>query len=184
MLYSILLHIKDIKEKLNDYIETNRLCLSSVSNSALQKAAEVSFVSPSTLSNAITEMEKHLGFKVFERDNKKVFVTALGAAFLKKAQSIQLQIFDIQKLVANQSDPLSSNLSIGIIPTVSPYFLPIVLPKIKKAYPNLTLRIEESQSNVLVNKVKNGELNMAILALPYNLEGLTSLKFWKKISTG
>ena len=49
-----------------------------------KKAAEISFVSPSTLSNAITEMEKHLGFKVFERDNKKVFVTALGAEFLKK----------------------------------------------------------------------------------------------------
>lgn len=145
-----------------------------------KKAAEVSFVSPSTLSNAITEMEKHLGFKVFERDNKKVFVTTLGAEFLKKAQSIQLQIFDIQKFAENQSDPLSSNLSIGIIPTVSPYFLPIVLPEIKKAFPNLTLRIEESQSNILVNKVKNGELNMAILALPYNLEGLTSLKFWEE----
>ena len=136
-----------------------------------KKAAEASFVSPSTLSNAITEMEKHLGFKVFERDNKKVFVTALGAEFLKKAQSIQLQIFDIQKFAENQSDPLSSNLSIGIIPTVSPYFLPIVLPEIKKAFPNLTLSIEESQSNILVNKVKNGELNIAILALPYNLEG-------------
>ena len=54
------------------------------------------------------------------------------------------------------------------------------MPEIKKACPNLTLRIEESQSNILVNKVKNGELNMAILALPYNLEGLTSLKFWEE----
>ena len=85
-----------------------------------KKAAEVSFVSPSTLSNAITEMEKHLGFKVFERDNKKVFVTTLGAEFLKKAQSIQLQIFEIQKLVENQSDPLSSNISCLLYTSPSP----------------------------------------------------------------
>ncbi|MDA7796539.1 hydrogen peroxide-inducible genes activator [Gammaproteobacteria bacterium] len=145
-----------------------------------KKAAEACFVSPSTLSNAITEMEKHLGFQVFERDNKKVFVTALGIDFLEKAQSIQLQLLDIQQLTASQSEPLGKALSIGIIPTISPYFLPIVLPKIKNDFPGLSLRIEEGQSNVLVDKVKNGELDMAILALPYNLEGLISLKFWEE----
>ena len=145
-----------------------------------KKAAEASFVSPSTLSNAITEMEKHLGFKVFERNNKKVFVTALGMEVLVKAQSIQVQIQDIKRLAESQSEPLSHPLSIGVIPTVSPYLLPIILPRIKKEFPNLILKIEEGQSNALVNKIKNADLDMAILALPYNLDGLISLKFWEE----
>ena len=145
-----------------------------------KKAAEACFVSPSTLSNAIKEMEKSLGFQVFERDNKKVFVTSLGIELLQKAQSIQLQVYDIQKLAENQAEPLGSLVSIGIIPTISPYLLPIILPPIKKNFPALTLKIEEGQSKIIVEKVKSGELDMAILALPYELDGLITLIFWEE----
>ena len=146
----------------------------------LKRAAEACFVSPSTLSNAITEMEKSLGFQVFERDNKKVFVTSLGEELLQKAQSIQLQVCDIKKLAENQAEPLGSLVSIGIIPTISPYLLPIVLPPIKKNFPSLALKIEEGQSSIIVEKVKSGELDMAILALPYDIDGLIALRFWEE----
>tara|TARA_B100000768_G_scaffold51115_1_gene49797 strand:- start:170 stop:1069 length:900 start_codon:yes stop_codon:yes gene_type:complete len=145
-----------------------------------KKAAEECFISPSTLSNAITEMEKELGFQIFERSNKKVIVTNLGIEVLEKAQSIRVQMLDIKHLTEKQSEPLSHMISIGIIPTVSPYLLPIMLPKIKKEFPNLLLKIEEGQSHSLVNKVKNGDLDIAILALPYDLNGLISLKFWEE----
>ena len=145
-----------------------------------KKAAEECFISPSTLSNAITEMEKELGFQIFERNNKKVIVTNLGIEVLEKAQSIRMQMLDIKNLTEKQSEPLSHLMSIGIIPTVSPYLLPIMLPKIKKEFPNLLLKIEEGQSHSLVNKVKNGDLDIAILALPYDLNGLISLKFWEE----
>jgi len=145
-----------------------------------KKAAEECFISPSTLSNAITEMEKELGFQIFERSNKKVIVTNLGIEVLEKAQSIRVQMLDIKHLTEKQSEPLSHMISIGIIPTVSPYLLPIMLPKIKKEFPNLLLNIEEGQSHSLVNKVKNGDLDIAILALPYDLNGLISLKFWEE----
>lgn len=145
-----------------------------------KKAAEECFISPSTLSNAITEMEKELGFQIFERSNKKVIVTNLGIEVLEKAQSIRMQMLDIKHLTEKQSEPLSHMISIGIIPTVSPYLLPIMLPKIKKEFPNLLLKIEEGQSHSLVNKVKNGDLDIAILALPYDLNGLISLKFWEE----
>ena len=145
-----------------------------------KKAAEECFISPSTLSNAITEMEKELGFQIFERNNKKVIVTNLGIEVLEKAQSIRMQMLDIKHLTEKQSEPLSHLISIGIIPTVSPYLLPIMLPKIKKEFPNLLLKIEEGQSHSLVNKVKNGDLDIAILALPYDLNGLISLKFWEE----
>ena len=145
-----------------------------------KKAAEECFISPSTLSNAITEMEKELGFQIFERNNKKVIVTNLGIEVLEKAQSIRMQMLDIKHLTEKQSEPLSHLISIGIIPTVSPYLLPIMLPKIKKEFPNLLLKIEEGQSHSLLNKVKNGDLDIAILALPYDLNGLISLKFWEE----
>ena len=145
-----------------------------------KKAADDCFVSPSTLSNAITELENQIGFKVFERTNKKVIVTNLGLELLEKAETIQFHIEDIKKLGEEQKAPLSSPLTIGIIPTIGPYLLPLVLPKLKKYYPNLKLKILESKSSSLVQKVNDGDLDMAILALPYNLRGLLSFKFWEE----
>ncbi len=149
-------------------------------NLHFKKAADECFVSPSTLSNAITEMEKQLGFQVFERDNRKVIVTSLGLDFIKKAQLIKLQLEDIRKISELQSEPLSHRLSIGIIPTISPFFIPMVLPKLAIEYPKLKLEIEEAQTEVLINRVKNGDLDMAILALPYDLKGMIAFKFWEE----
>ena len=145
-----------------------------------KKAADDCFVSPSTLSNAITELENQIGFQIFERTNKKVIVTKLGLDLLKKAETVQLHIEDIKNLGEKQKAPLSSPLTIGIIPTIGPYLLPLVLPKLKKYHPNLNLKILEGKSSSLVQKVNDGDLDMAILALPYNLGGLLSFKFWEE----
>ena len=145
-----------------------------------KKAADDCFVSPSTLSNAITELESQIGFQIFERTNKKVLVTKLGEELLDKAIKIQLQIEDINKLGESQKAPLSSPMTIGIIPTIGPYLLPLILPKLKAKYPNLKLNLIENQSSYLIKKLNNGELDMAILALPYDLQGLLAFKFWKE----
>jgi LysR family hydrogen peroxide-inducible transcriptional activator len=145
-----------------------------------KKAADDCFVSPSTLSNAITELESQIGFQIFERTNKKVLVTKLGEELLKKAIKIQLQIEDINMLGESQKAPLSSPMTIGIIPTIGPYLLPLILPKLKAKYPNLKLNLIENQSSYLIKKLNNGELDMAILALPYDLQGLLAFKFWKE----
>ena len=145
-----------------------------------KKAADDCFVSPSTLSNAITELENQIGFQIFERTNKKVLVTKLGEELLDKAIKIQLQIEDINKLGESQKAPLSSPMTIGIIPTIGPYLLPLILPKLKAKYPNLKLNLIENQSSYLIKKLNNGDLDMAILALPYDLQGLLAFKFWKE----
>ena len=145
-----------------------------------KKAADDCYVSPSTLSNAITELENQIGFQIFERTNKKVIVTKLGADLLKKAETVKFQIEDIKKLGEKQKAPLSSSLSIGVIPTIGPYLLPLVLPRLKKYYPNLNLKILEGKSSSLIEKVNEGYLDMAILALPYSLGGLLSFKFWEE----
>ena len=149
-------------------------------NLHFKKAADECYVSPSTLSNAITELETQLGVKIFERNNKKVIVTSLGHEILSKAKKINLEVKNIHELAQHNVDGLSSSLSIGIIPTISPYFLPLVLPKIQKEFSNLQLKIEEGQSQILTNRVKEGDLDMAILALPYDLQDLMSFKFWEE----
>ena len=148
-------------------------------NLHFKKAADECFISPSTLSNAITELETQRGLKIFERSNKKVIVTSVGHEILNKAKKIKLEVQNIHELAQhNNMDRLSSSLSIGIIPTISPYFLPLILPKLQKEFSNLQLKIEEGQSHILTNRVKEGELDMAILALPYDVQDLISFKFW------
>ena len=154
--------------------------LSIQKNLHFKKAADECFVSPSTLSNAINEMEAQLGTQIFERDNKKVIVTKSGEEILKKAKEIKIQMQDIYKLGENRNSIGNLSISMGIIPTVGPFFLPLILPELKKKFPNLNLKIIEGQSTQLVSKVKDGDLDIAILALPFELKGLLALKFWKE----
>ena len=145
-----------------------------------KKAAEQCFVSPSTLSNAITEMENQLGLKIFERDNKKVIVTNLGKSIIEKAKNIKNEIENISKLSELNSEPFSNSISLGIIPTIGPFLLPILLPRIKKDYPNLNLNIIEAQTDVLLKKISSGEIEMAIMALPFETSGYKVNKFWNE----
>ena len=154
--------------------------LSVQKNLHFKRAADECFVSPSTLSNAINEMEADLGTQIFERDNKKVIVTKSGEEILKKAKEIKIQMQDIYNLDNKNNSVLNSSISMGIIPTVGPYFLPLILPELKRNFPNLNLKIVEGQSNQLVTKVKDGDLDMAVLALPFDVKGLLAIKFWKE----
>ena len=145
-----------------------------------KKAAEACHVSQSALSTALSELEKQLGQQIFERDNKKVLITPFGEQVLERAKSIYLQVEELQHLSEAQKQPLSSPISIGIIPTIAPFLLPKILPTINQKYPEARLNIIEDQSRILVDKVRNGEIDTAILALPYACEGLLSLEFWQE----
>lgn len=145
-----------------------------------KKAAEACSVSQSALSTAIAELESQLGMQLFERNNKQVLVTTVGARFLEKARQIALLVDDLYLLAQQDQAPLSYPLSLGVIPTIGPYLLPRVLPALREQYPRLRLSIMEEPSAVLVEKVRTGELDAAILALPYALEGLHSFEFWEE----
>ena len=149
-------------------------------NLHFKKAADECFISPSTLSNAITELESYLGVKIFERNNKKVILTSIGKEILAKAKKIKLEINSINELAQHSSGFLGSSISLGIIPTISPYFLPLILPKVRKKFSNLKFKIEEGQSQILLDKVNEGDLDMAILALPYDTKDLATFKFWEE----
>jgi LysR family hydrogen peroxide-inducible transcriptional activator len=145
-----------------------------------KRAAEECNISQSALSTALSEMEKQLGFQVFERDNRKVLVTPLGRQVLERAQFIELQMEDLKKLEDAQRKPLSTPLSLGVIPTIGPYLLPRVLPALQDKYPHLELDILEDESAEILGQLRRGALDAAIIALPYNCDGLLAFPFWQE----
>ena len=145
-----------------------------------KKASELCNISQSAMSTALSELEKQLGAQIFERDNKRVLITAVGQEILARARSIMLEVRSLEELVASQKKPLSYPVTMGVIPTIAPFLLPKLLPKLQQQYPTAELRIVEEQSADLVERVKQGEIDTAILALPYDLEGLLTLEFWQE----
>ncbi len=145
-----------------------------------KKASEKCNISQSALSTALNELEKQLGLKIFERNNKQVLITPAGKKILHQARQILLQVDELKHFIETHKKPLSFPLSIGIIPTIAPFLLPKLLPVLKQDYPKAQLNIEENQSQVLVEMVRNGELDTAIIALPFPTTGLLTLKFWQE----
>lgn len=145
-----------------------------------KKAAEASHISQSALSTALNELEKQLGLKIFERDNKKVLVTPVGKQVLDQARRIVLEVEELKHLADSQRAPLSYPMTLGVIPTIAPYLLPKVLPVLNEMYPQAQLNIVEDQSHVLIDLIRQGEIDTGILALPFDCEGLLSMEFWQE----
>ncbi|KZZ67120.1 LysR family transcriptional regulator [Oleiphilus sp. HI0130] len=143
-------------------------------------AAEECNVSPSALSTALNELENHLGMKIFERDTKKVLITPAGKTVLERAEKILVEVEDLQSMATLNQTPLSAPMSVGFIPTIAPFLLPNLLKEINTKHPGFQLMVSEEQSHVLVEKVRCGELDAGILALPYACEGLLTFEFWQE----
>ncbi|HEX4974699.1 MAG TPA: LysR substrate-binding domain-containing protein [Pseudomonadales bacterium] len=145
-----------------------------------KKAADACAISQSALSTGLNELEKQLGFQIFERDNKKVLITPLGQLFLERARHIKQEINALLQLADTYKMPLSSPMTLGAIPTIGPYLFPKVLPALRSGYPDFQLRLVENQTRILLNQVRSGELDSAIIALPYGHDGLLSFEFWQE----
>ena len=145
-----------------------------------KKAADACNVSQSALSTAIIELEKQLGTTIFERNNKQVLVTSNGQLILNKAKTVKLELDELVQISQANKQPFINAMTIGVIPTIGPYLLPKVLPEVRRQQPNFKLKIIEEQSHVLVDMVRNGDIDAAILALPYPIEGLMSFDFWQE----
>ncbi len=145
-----------------------------------KKAADNCNISQSALSTALAELEKQLGFQLFERDNKRVLVTPIGKEVLARARDILVQVSDLENLANHNSGPLNYPISIGVIPTIAPYLLPKLLQPINQQYPNAQINVIEEQSHVLIEMVRSGQIDTAILALPYPCDGLLTLAFWQE----
>ncbi|MFT6193640.1 MAG: LysR family hydrogen peroxide-inducible transcriptional activator [Cognaticolwellia sp.] len=145
-----------------------------------KKAADACNVSQSALSTAIIELEKQLGTSIFERNNKQVLITSYGQLILNKARTVKLEIDELLQISQLNNQPFTHPMTLGVIPTIGPYLLPKVLPEVRQQYPNFKLKIIEEQSQVLVDMVRRGDIDAAVLALPFPIEGLMSFDFWQE----
>lgn len=131
------------------------------------KAAEACFVSQSTLSAGIAELEDILGTCLIERDKKMVRLTAVGLEITERARSILTAAEDLVLAAEASRDPFTVEMRLGVIPTVAPFVLPKMLKLIRRRYPDFRLFIREDLSGHLVNELHAGELDVLLLALPY-----------------
>src|ERR1044072_1799762 len=136
------------------------------------KAAERSFVSQPTLSAQLKKLENYLGVQLIERQPRRVALTETGAKILPLARSILQESDEIISLARNEHDPLSEKLKLGLIPTIGPYLLPVVTRRLRKQLPRLKLMLYEHQTQQLLEKLRAGDIDLGILALPAPLDGL------------
>jgi len=141
------------------------------------RAAERCFVTQSTLSAGIQDLEQLLGIPLLERTNRKVMPTRLGIDIAEHAQNILSLSADLVELASSEKNPLSGRIRIGVIPSISPFLLPKSLPAIRRQLPELELVLIEEQSERLLEQLKSGDIDLAILAFPYNVEGLSHRVF-------
>ncbi|MCP5143032.1 MAG: LysR family transcriptional regulator [Chromatiales bacterium] len=130
------------------------------------KAAEASFVSQPTLSGQIKKMEDELGVTIFERSNRSVEITPIGEQLLIYARRVIEQVEAMENLAKAAQDPLAGPLRLGVIPTLGPYLMPLILLPLRKDFPQLHLVLREEITSLLLDHLRRHELDAALIATP------------------
>ncbi len=144
------------------------------------KAAERCFVSQPTLSAQIRKLEDYLGVALVERQPRNVALTAAGEQVVERARRVIRDTDDIVELAQLSRDPLAGKLRIALIPTVGPYLLPRVMVRLRKALPKLQVLLFEYQTRVLLQKLRLGEIDMGVLALPVDEDGFDTHTLYRE----
>lgn len=138
------------------------------------RAAEKCFVAQPTLSVAVKKLEDELGVILFERGQSEVSVTPAGEPIVRQAEKVLAEAARIRELADTAGDPLAGPLRIGAIYTIGPYLLPRLVPLLRERAPRMPLVIQENFTTKLIEALKSGELDVAILALPIEEPGLVA----------
>jgi LysR family hydrogen peroxide-inducible transcriptional activator len=144
------------------------------------RAAERSFVSQPTLSAQLKKLEDYLGVQLIERAPKRVQLTAAGEEIVERARRILESSEEIVELARGHLDPLSGRLRVALLPTIGPYLLPHVAARLRKQLPRLELMLYEYQTDLMLEKLHSGEIDVGILALPVPMDGLDSYELYKE----
>jgi LysR family transcriptional regulator, hydrogen peroxide-inducible genes activator len=136
------------------------------------RAAEACFVSQPTLSVAIKKLEDELNVQIFERGTSEVSVTPIGEQIVTQAQRVLEQTLAIKEIAKQGKDPLVGPLRLGVIYTIGPYLLPTLVKQMIKAVPQMPLMLQENYTLKLIELLKQGEIDVAIMALPFPETGL------------
>jgi LysR family hydrogen peroxide-inducible transcriptional activator len=136
------------------------------------KAAEASHVSQSAFSNAIKELETVLDTQLVDRTNRQVTITAAGQDIATQARLVLRDIEQLVDMAAQGRQPLTGDLRLGVIPTIAPFLLPRILPKLRRQHPKLRLYLIEDQTQRIVQRLTDGDLDVLLLALPWEMRGV------------
>ena len=143
------------------------------------KAAAACFVSQSAFSIAIRELETLLGVRLVDRTNRRVTITALGQEVATQARLCLRDLEGLVELAQAERSPLAGPLRLGVIPTIAPFLLPRVLPRLRKALPRLKLFLHEGTTAEIHHKLLKGELDVLLLALPFDLPNTEVLPLFR-----
>jgi LysR family hydrogen peroxide-inducible transcriptional activator len=138
------------------------------------RAAEKCFVAQPTLSVAVKKLEDELGVILFERGQNEISVTPAGEPILRQAEKVLAEAARIKEIADTAGDPLAGPLRLGAIYTIGPYLLPKLVPLLRERAPKMPLMIQENFTAKLIEALKSGELDVAILALPIEEPGLVA----------
>jgi len=147
------------------------------------KAAERTFVSQPTLSAQLKKLEEYFGVKLVERQPKNVQLTEVGKQVVVRARRMLDEGDEIIALARNNTDPFAGKLKIALIPTIGPYLLPRVMQKIRKTLPQLGLMLYEHQTEPLLKRLRDGEIDLGIMALPIAQDGLDTRTLYEEAFT-
>ncbi len=131
------------------------------------RAAERCHVSQPTLSVAIRKLEQRLKVQIFERGRSHVMVTPIGEKLVAQAKNVMEQADRLEMLARNTGDELSGPIKVGAIFTVAPYLFPRLIPELRRLTPTMTLDIEENYTATLRERLRHGQIDIAIVALPF-----------------
>jgi LysR family hydrogen peroxide-inducible transcriptional activator len=132
------------------------------------KAAESCFVTQSTLSASIRELESLIGVTLVERNRRVVGFTPLGARIAEKARRVLREAEELADMARAAGQPLTGDLRMGVIPTIAPFLLPTMLPRLRGEWPKLKLYLREETSQAACEALHRGQLDCVLLALPYS----------------
>lgn len=135
------------------------------------KAAKASFVTQSTLSASLKELETVLGAPLVDRTRRQVTFTPLGEETVLRARRLLEQAESLAAAARATQAPLTGTVRLGVIPTIGPFLLPRILPALRRDYPKLKLYLREEQTEPLLEQLKTGRLDVLVLALPYDVGG-------------
>jgi LysR family hydrogen peroxide-inducible transcriptional activator len=134
-----------------------------------QKAADACHITPATLSMMIKKLEQELDTIIFDRSKQPVVPTDIGTVVIEKAKVILHSVDDLQQSIKDASKEISGILRIGIIPTLAPYLSHLFLPNILRKYPNVRIKLQEWNTEQIVEALIHGRLDVGIAATPLNL---------------
>lgn len=143
------------------------------------RAAAVCFVSQSAFSNAIRELESALATQLVDRTNRTVTITAKGQDVATQARLVLRDVESLIDIAQGDCEPLCGELRLGVIPTIAPFILPKVLPKLRRGYPNLELLLVEDQTQRIYERLMAGDLDVLMLALPWPMHGVEEHALFK-----